>query len=370
MIWCFLIVFLTGLCLSYAGCFFIRAFGPKYGLVDKPGHRKIHEKVMPTDGGLAIWFAVVAPLAVAQLVLWLLMWDRSDGQISIPVPEMLEVHLPGLWQQSAKLWQLLGLGTVLVALGLIDDLYGLGWKFRIGIQFLVAVTVVSLGWHASFFVDIPWLTFLLSVFWVVGLINSFNMLDNMDALSAGVATICAAFLALIMLLMPSPVTNQPQLFIGGFLLLLVGATLGFLGHNRPPAKLFMGDSGAYFIGYLLATSTLSATFAGYNVPKQTIFVPLTILAVPLYDTISVVLIRLKEGRSPFVGDKSHFSHRLVELGFSKPQAVAVVYLVTTICCLGAVLLYHVDMTGASVVFSQVVLILILVAIIETTRKSK
>jgi UDP-GlcNAc:undecaprenyl-phosphate GlcNAc-1-phosphate transferase len=133
--------------------------------------------------------------------------------------------------------------------------------------------------------------------------------------------------------------------------------------------MFMGDCGAYFIGYLLATSTLSATFAGYDVPRQTIFVPIVILAVPLYDTISVIVIRLKEKRSPFVGDKSHFSHRLVELGFTKPQAVGVVYLVTTICCLGAVLLYHVnDFVGAMVIFLQVLLMLLLIAIIETKRK--
>jgi len=300
--------------------------------------------------------------------LWLLVWDRSSGQGSITLPECIEVHLPGLLQQSKKLWQLLGLGTVLVLLGLWDDLRGLSWKIRLGVQLLVAMAIVALGWRASLFLDLSWLTYWLSVFWVVGLINSFNMLDNMDGLSAGIATICAGFLAFVMLTNPSPVTNQPQLFIGGFLLLLVGAMLGFLRHNRPPAKLFMGDCGAYFIGYLLATSTLSATYAGYDVPRQTIFVPVVILAVPIYDTISVIVIRLKEKRSPFVGDKSHFSHRLVELGFTKPQAVGVVYLVTTICCLGAVLLYHVSFTGAMIVFLQVLLMLLLIAIIETKRK--
>ena len=349
-------------------CGRIRVIGPRWGLVDNPGHRKIHAKPMPTDGGLGIWLGVVIPLAVGQLILWLLIWDRCDGHAMIALPESIEIHLPGLLQQSKKLWQLLGLGTVLVLLGLWDDLRGLSWKIRLCSQFLVAIAIVTLGWRASLFLDAPWLTYWLSVFWIVGLVNSFNMLDNMDGLSAGIASICAGFLALIMLTNPSPVTNQPQLFIGGFLLLLVGAMLGFLRYNRPPARLFMGDCGAYWIGYLLATSTLSATFAGYDIPRQTIFVPFVILAVPAYDTVSVVLIRLKEKRSPFVGDKSHFSHRLVELGFTKPQAVGVVYLVTTICCLGAVLLYHTTFTGAMVVFLQVLLLLLLIAIIETKRK--
>ena len=367
MIWCFALVFTVGFIISTTLCRMIRIFGPRWGMVDNPGHRKIHAKPMPTDGGLGIWLGVVAPLAFGQLVLWLLLWDRSDGHAVISLPENIEIHLAGLLQQSKKLWQLLGLGTVLVLLGLWDDLRGLSWKIRLGVQFLVAMAIVALGWQASLFIDAPWLTYWLSVFWIVGLINSFNMLDNMDGLSAGIATICAGFLALIMLTHPSPATNQPQLFIGGFMLLLVGSLLGFLRHNRPPAKLFMGACGAYFIGFLLATSTLSATFAGYEEP-QTVFVPIVILAVPVYDTVSVILIRLKEKRSPFVGDKSHFSHRLVELGFTKPQAVGVVWLVTTICCLGAVLLYHTNFAGAMVVFLQVLLLLLLIAIIETKRK--
>ena len=365
---CLSSVFVAAFIISTLLCRLIRGYAPRWGLLDNPGHRKIHEKPMPTAGGLGIWGGIVLPLAIGQVVLWLVICDRSDQKLMVQLPDYITIHLSGLLQQSKKLWILLGLGTILVLLGLYDDRRGLSWKIRIGIQFLVAMATVSFGWRASFFIDTPTLTYWLSVFWIVGLINSFNMLDNMDGLSAGVAMICAAFLAVVMLANPSPETNQPQLFIGGFLLLLVGALLGFLRHNRPPARMFMGDCGAYFIGYLLATSTLSATFAGYDVPRQTIFVPFVILAVPIYDTISVVVIRLKEKRSPFVGDKSHFSHRLVELGFTKPQAVGVVWLVTTICCLGAILLYHTSFTGAIVIFLQTILLLVLIAIIETKRK--
>jgi UDP-GlcNAc:undecaprenyl-phosphate GlcNAc-1-phosphate transferase len=363
-----LFVFAIGFLISSFLCRVICRFAERFGLVDQPGRRKIHEKPIPTDGGLAIWSAIVLPLAIGQLILWLLVWDRSNGEKFFHLPQFIEIHLSGLLQQSKKLWQLLGLGTVLVFLGVWDDIRGLNWKFRIAIQFCVAMAIVALGWRASIFLDMPIITYWLSVFWVVGLINSFNMLDNMDGLSAGVAAICVVFFSLIMLLHPLPATNQPQIFLGGLMLLVLGAILGFLQHNRPPAKLFMGDSGAYFIGYLLATSTLSATYAGYDVPRQTIFVPLVLLATPLYDTISVVIIRLKEKRSPFVGDKSHFSHRLVELGFTKPQTVCVVYLVTAICCLGALLLYHTTFLGAVIIFVQTVLILILIAILETKRK--
>ena len=206
--------------------------------------------------------------------------------------------------------------------------------------------------------------------WIVGLVNSFNMLDNMDGLSAGVAAIAAAMLAAVMLMAPDPETSGPQLFVGGFLLVLVGSLLGFLFHNRPPARIFMGDAGSYLVGYFIAMATLSATFAGDNLPRHAILAPLCVLAVPLYDTATVVFIRLRSGRSPFEGDRSHFSHRLVELGMSKPQAVLTIYLATATCGLGALLLHQVNLAGAAVVLLMVACVLLLVAILESTGLKK
>ncbi|MEN6450288.1 MAG: MraY family glycosyltransferase, partial [Thermoguttaceae bacterium] len=163
---------------------------------------------------------------------------------------------------------------------------------------------------------------------------------------------------------------QPQLFVAGLLLVIVGALVGFLWHNRPPARLFMGDAGSYLIGYLLAMATLTGTFAGGRMPPWAVLGPLCVLAVPLYDTATVVLIRLRSGRSPFVGDKSHFSHRLVELGLSKPRAVLTIYLTTATCGLGALLLHEVDACGAVVVGLMVVCTLALVAILETVGRRR
>jgi UDP-GlcNAc:undecaprenyl-phosphate GlcNAc-1-phosphate transferase len=255
-------------------------------------------------------------------------------------------------------------------LGLADDRRGLDWRLRLGVQTAVALTLVCLGWRLSLFLDVPWLTGALSVLWIVGLVNSFNMLDNMDGLSAGVAAIAAAMLAVVMLTTPRPDNNQPQLFVAGLLLVIVGSLLGFLWHNRPPARLFMGDAGSYLVGYLLAMATLTATFAGGHLPKHAILAPLCVLAVPLYDTASVVWIRLRSGRSPFVGDKSHFSHRLVELGMTRPQAVLTIYLTTATCGLGALLLHQVDTAGAVVVLLLVACILLIVAILETVGRRR
>jgi UDP-GlcNAc:undecaprenyl-phosphate GlcNAc-1-phosphate transferase len=237
----------------------------------------------------------------------------------------------------------------------------------------VALVIVLMpwGWRLSLFLDAPLWTGALSVVWIVGLVNCFNMLDNMDGLSAGVAAIAAAMLAAVMLWAPDPQTNQPQLFVGGLLLVLVGSLAGFLWHNRPPARLFMGDAGSYLIGYLLAMATLSGTFAFGNLPRHSILAPLCALAVPLYDTVSVVMIRLRSGRSPFSGDESHFSHRLVELGMTRGQAVLTIYLATATCGLGALLLHQVESTpGACIILLLVACILLLVAILETAGRRK
>jgi UDP-GlcNAc:undecaprenyl-phosphate GlcNAc-1-phosphate transferase len=337
-------------------------------LVDRPGHRKIHSTPMPTSGGLAIWLGIVLPLALGQVAIWGLSQFAANH-----LPESVAVHLPGLLHQSGKLWELLAGGTVLMLLGLADDRRGLDWRLRLGVQTAVAIVLVLLGWRMSLFLDwlnMPWIAGALSVVWIVGLVNSFNMLDNMDALSAGVAAIAAAMLAAMTLLTPRPDNNQPQLFVAGFLLVIFGSLVGFLWHNRPPARLFMGDAGSYLIGYLLAMATLTATFAGGKLPKHAILGPLCVLAVPLYDTATVVLIRLRSGRSPFVGDKSHFSHRLVELGLSKPRAVLTIYLATATCGLGALLLRQVDQFGAAVVLLMVACTLTLVAILETVGRHK
>jgi len=260
-----------------------------------------------------------------------------------------------------------------MALGLADDRWGLSWKLRLAVQFGVAATCVSLqDWRLTAFLDLPPVTWLLSVLWIVALINSFNMLDNMDALSAGVAAIAGGLLAAVLLTAPAPDTGHPQLFVGGFLLVLIGALLGFLWHNRPVAKLFMGDAGSYFVGFCIGICTLQATFASYESTSQhTVFAPLCVLAVPLYDLTTVLWIRVREGRSPFQADKSHFSHRLVELGLTKGQAVLTIYLTTATCGLGALLLYRVDRIGAAIIVLMILCVLSLIAILETTgRRSR
>lgn len=373
MSWLLLGALLPSLVVSAAAAGLVRRYAPRWGLLDRPGHRKVHSTPTPLGGGLAIWLGMALPLAAGQLLL-AIATVNAPGEIALPggwiLPQIVAEHLGGLNQQAPRLWFLLCCGAALVALGLVDDLRGLHWLLRLLAQTAIALLVVFWwpGWRLSLFLQPLWLTLILSVFWIVGLVNSFNMLDNMDGLSAGVAAIASAMLAAVLLTTPSPITHQPQLFVAGFLLVLVGSLLGFLCHNRPPARLFMGDAGSYLIGFCLATATSMATFTGGDLPPHTILAPLCILAVPLYDTVTVVWIRLRQGRSPFEGDKSHFSHRLVEMGMTKGQAVLTIYLTTATCGLGGLLLHQVDEQGAWIVILLVICVLTLIAILETAGR--
>ena len=374
MSWVIVGTLVSSLLVSWLAGFVIRRQAPRLGLVDQPGARKVHTRVTPLGGGITIWLGVVLPLAAAHLLAATTWYARPSAsgaaKLAIPLPASIEPHVAGFLEQAPKLWLLLAAGTILMLLGLTDDFRGLDWRPRLAVEFLVAGLIVWQGWRLTVFLNVPWLTDLLSVLWIVGLVNSFNFLDNMDGLSSGVAAISASLLATVMLLAPDPLTHQPQLFVAGFLFVLVGSLVGFLWHNRPPARLFMGDAGSYFIGFMLAVATMTATFAGGDVPKHAILAPLCVLAVPLYDTLTVVVIRLRAGRSPFEADKNHFSHRLVQLGMTKKQAVLTIYLTTATTGLGALLLYQVDLVGAAVILLIVTCMLLVVTILETAARRR
>ncbi|WP_153555912.1 glycosyltransferase family 4 protein [Roseimaritima sediminicola] len=344
----------------------IRRSARRLGLLDRPGQRKVHTQPVPLGGGLGIWFAVMTTFALGTAAVGLC---RSQPSWAAMLPESIGGSLDEIWQRAGELWGVLAGGTLLTLLGLIDDRRGLSAWFRLGTEILVAALVVfGLDYSFTAFIPVPWLTKALSVLWIVALINSFNMLDNMDGLSGGVAGIVAWMLAIVMLLTPDPDTGHPQLLVAGLLLVVAGSLCGFLWHNRPPAKIFMGDAGSYLVGYLVAVATLLATYAGYQ--EQTrphaVFAPLCVMAVPLYDMTTVLWIRIREGRSPFEGDKSHLSHRLVDLGLSKTQAVLTIYLMTATCGLAAVLLSFVTVTGAILVGGIVLCMLTLIVILEST----
>ena len=336
------------------------------GLMDLPNERKVHTMPIPRGGGLGVWLGVLAVFAIGTLALALV--DRWPGLFPESFfPKSMQELVSGMWSKVGAIWMLLAGGSVVALLGLMDDRYGLDWRIRISVEFAVAIWVVyGLNLQLTAYIDLPWLTPVLSVFWIVMLINSFNMLDNMDALSGGVAAIISGMLALMLLSTPESGQGQPQVFVAVMVLALLGGLLGFLRYNWPPASIFMGDSGSYFVGYWIAVTTLLSTYSGRSgQTPHAVFAPLCLLAIPIYDTLSVIAIRLREGRSPFHADKRHFSHRLVDLGMTKKQAVGTIYLATSTCSLGSLLLPRTDWIGAMLVLLIVLAMLALIALLES-----
>ena len=364
-----LVTLVPSMFISWIAVGLVRRAAQRLGLLDKPGARKVHTTPIPLGGGLGIWAGVTLTFAAGTVAVSL---ANRSADIAGLLPVQLAEHLGGMLQRVGEMWGIIAAGSVLMILGLADDRRGLPWQLRIAVEFMVAAYCVYFqNLQFTAFIDAPWLTSSLSVLWIVALINSFNMLDNMDGLSGGVASIAAAMLAVMLLTYTDTPSHQPQVFVAAMLLVLVGALLGFLKHNWPPAKIFMGDAGSYFVGYWIAIATLLATFAGSQGTKpHAVLAPLCVLAIPLYDMISVIWIRLREGRSPFEGDKRHFSHRLVDLGMSKKQAVLTIYLATATCSLGALALPRTDLPGAVIVLLSTACVLGLVGVLESAGRKR
>lgn len=363
-------LFFTSACLlsafivSCVATALMRRWAPKWGLIDQPADRKVHTAPTPLGGGIGIWLGVVLPLAAAVIVAgFLTRGERLPGWI----PADVAPHLDGVLARARPLLAILCGGTLLAVMGLIDDVKNLPWVPRLLVQLLVAVGLTFAGVEATVFVPVPWVGKVLTVIWILVLVNAFNFLDNMDGLSSGIALIAALLFAVVMLTPP----GEPRWLVGGALLVLAGSLAGFLVHNWPPARIFMGDSGSYFIGLIMACLTIRGTFyaAEMGPSKHVILAPLCILAVPLYDFCSVMLIRLREGRSPFHADKSHFSHRLVEFGLKPRDAVLTIHLATLTTGLGALLLYRIpDWSGALLVVALIACVLAIIAILETVGR--
>lgn len=351
-IWVATVIGLVGaaFALSASLCALARWLAPRWGFVDRPGGHKGHRQPTPLGGGVAIWATIALILAAGAAVVTL-------GDSMLPRP--LALYASGARLRLGGLAQIFGLASVLMVMGLVDDLKNLSWKPRLGIQVGCAVLLAASGIRITLFGPFthPLLGGAVTVLWVVGLTNAFNMLDNMDGLAASVGLIAS-------LLFCAAQVAVEDLFAPAVLLVLAGSLGGFLIHNHAPARLFMGDAGSNFLGFLLGALTVVGTFTREKYSPCSVLVPLLVMAVPLYDMSSVILIRLREGRSPFQGDRRHFSHRLVAGGLTPPQAVWTIDLVTLAGGLGALLLHRLDWPGAAVVLAQTVCLLGVVAILE------
>ena len=269
-----------------------RSASHRVGLVAAPRRDRWHQKPTAMLGGVAIYFSFVLGFLV---------------------------FAPKLPQTYA----ILGAATLLFATGLVDDIIHIKPYAKLVLQLIAAATVVFFGLHLPWG-DYAWINDLLTIFWLVGITNAINLLDNMDGLAGGVALISSVFLAITFLL-------NGQTSAAVLPALLGGAVLGFLVFNFNPASIFMGDSGSMFLGFMLAGTALVADTARFRSLTSVLLTPVLILMIPIFDTCFVTVARKFSGRPISQGGRDHTSHRLVALGVSERRAVMMLYGFAAIC---------------------------------------
>lgn len=346
--------FLVSLAATYA----VRSWARRVGFVDRPGGHKRHESPVALGGGIALMLSIGGPILLGTLGAAYL---HSTGTSLDRLPALVQTHLAGIASKLPTVLAIVGGAIVLHVVGLIDDRRPLGPTPKFLAQFAVAIFIAGpVGIRALQFLPLP-LSLTLTVVWIVVITNAFNFLDNMDGLSPGVAAIAAAIFAIT-------AARSGQVFVPMMAWVVVGSLLGFLVYNFSPATIFMGDAGSLPIGFLMSVLTILTTFYDptKNLTPLGVVVPLVVLAVPLYDVISVVIHRIRAGESPLRGDWRHFSHRLVKRGMTPRGAVLTIYLATAATGLPAIILPTVDWPIAILLFLQCLAVVAMIAILEHT----
>lgn len=304
-------IFLISFGLSYVSTPLVIKFAIKNDLIDNPNKddRRVHKKPVPRVGGLAMVFSMLISLILVFI-------------LSFVFKEIvLDLRMIGY---------LLG-ATVIATMGFIDDIKDIKAKYKFVFQ-MVAATIVYVFGISIIGVKIPFIynhlidfgvfAYPITVLWILGITNAVNLIDGLDGLAAGISSIAATSLLLIFIATGAPI----EAII--ITLILVGATLGFLPYNFNPAKTFMGDVGANFLGFTLATVAILGSAKGYTI--FAIVAPIIVLGVPIFDMLFAIVRRLLKGQGIMTADKDHIHHRLLRSGLSHKQVVLALYIATSI----------------------------------------
>lgn len=313
----------------------------RINLVDNPGERKIHIKPIPYGGGMAIWLSFILTVlsAFAMITLFL-------DLLPLGLPEFIRTHIAGISDPATmlKLAGMLGGATIVFFLGLYDDCRPLPPKIKLAVQIIAAALAWYCDIRVTIFIESDILSFIMTVLWIVCLCNSFNLLDNMNGLSSGVAILAGGHLMVA-------AAMSGHIFITAILAVFCGSVLGFWRYNFLPTKqrMFMGDAGSLFIGFMLACICAATTYYSGRGEAHSVITPVLALGVAFFDTACVMLIRFL-GKAPlFVGDTNHLSHRLNRMGLSKTNSVLAIYLLAFIFGQCAILVGRLDLEGAVMV---------------------
>ncbi|MCL2574606.1 MAG: undecaprenyl/decaprenyl-phosphate alpha-N-acetylglucosaminyl 1-phosphate transferase [Defluviitaleaceae bacterium] len=277
-----------------------RKVSVKLGAVDKPKPRGMHKKPIPRMGGIAIVLGFMATMAIAAIFM----------------EEIRTLQFAGFVVGA----------LIIVGLGMLDDIHDLSAKLKLAVQIVAALVVVFTGTRIEF---IGWpyhevfttLSVPITIIWIVGLVNAVNLIDGVDGLAAGVTSIASLFLTILCIMTGSPLAVV-------FAATLAGSCLGFLPRNFSPADVIMGDTGATFLGYVLAVSSIIGVFKGYALLSVAIVG--FAVALPIVDTAFVMIKRVLSGRSPMSADRGHLHHKLIDAGLSAKQTVIVLYVVSAV----------------------------------------
>jgi len=340
---------------SYLLGWLMRFLSPRLGYVDYPGGRKAHARPMPMGGGVALVLTLLGAIGGGMLLVHL------GYHRMIPGLGWLSNHLDGLELRAPQALGILAGVLILHVMGLVDDVKDLGPWTKFIFQFAAAgLVVIAFHVRLHLFIQSAALSCAVTIVWIVVITNAFNFLDNADGLSAGVALVCSLVLLAITL-------AQGQIFVSAYLACLAGGVAGFLVHNFNPARMYLGDAGSLPIGFLLGVGSVLTTYYREQNPAEArlaVLIPLVVMAVPLYDVCSVVILRLRAGVSPLKGDRRHFSHRLMRRGLSVRDAVLTVYLACGGTAVAAIVLRQVSPPYAILLFVQTLCIVAIIALLE------
>lgn len=291
--------FLIAMIIAYGFTPLAKEIAFKIRLLDEPNnHKKSHARPTPLLGGLAIYMAFFASI---------LFTTEINNNIS----------------------SILAGSAIIFILGVIDDKLGMMPNMKLSGQIIAALIVYKAGLRVTTFEDY-YVSMFLTVFWIVGITNAFNLLDNLNGLSSGIAGISSVFFGILAI-------GDSQIYVAIVCFALAGACFGFLKHNFPKASIFMGDSGSMLLGFLLACIAILGTWKTEKIGLS-LSLPFLILGYPIFDTTLVTFLRLKEKRPVFIGGRDHSSHILASLGLKKRRAVLLIYVISITLGLSALLI--------------------------------
>ncbi len=320
----------TGL-LTYLLTFAAVRCAAAFNLLDYPGPLKIHRHPIPFLGGTALFIAFWSVVGVGSLASYFLRELFHSRRVDLL-----------LWSVYGVRGKILGIflgSLIILIIGLADDRFRWRPVQKFTGQAVAALILMGLGFTINLVAGLGSFGYVITFIWILMIINAFNFIDSLDGHCTGVALISSLVFFTI-----TQIIGQPM--VGLFLVAFAGGLMGFLPHNFKPAKIFLGDNGSLFIGYMMAAFTL---LVRYQVPEATyvtLTIPVLVFGVPIYDTLSVITVRLSRGIAPWQGDRNHFAHRMVKLGMTERVAVIFSYFISVTIGLTAILTTQVDFLGA------------------------